>query len=196
MNNSADMEKFLNNALRMSRELLHAGAKGLKNDEQCEPATFCLDAGTAMLRLVHIVTRPNGEITALRESVEEYAEALARANVQLSDMARDANDASAREESLRKALVSAENDVVSYRGEYLSASRSLEAAETRAREAEARAAELEEILDDNERSNDSLRAERDDLRRGYGKVLAERDDALARLERTRRDIDKLIARYS
>lgn len=189
-----ELEKYLENALRMGRELIHAGAKSTAREGESEAATFSMDAGSALLRLCYTAAKMSASITELRLHVldqgtliSEKDEEISRLNTRLRDQAEDLNKAAMRE------------------------------------------CELESILDDTERQRDALKVERDQVRRDYGVVLDERNNAWrelervrsavqadeeestydevrrvvserdlvnAKLERTRRDIDALIAKYS
>lgn len=173
-----EMEQFINDALRMGRELVHAGAKSTAREGATDESTVAMDAGSALLRLVYTAVKLDATVTELRIHVndqcgliEEGRQEIARLNTRLRDMAEESNKAAAykseRDEWLQKyEMVNAVND------------------------------SLESILDDTERQRDALKGERDRLRREVMAIREERDGALARIERTRRDINALIEKYS
>lgn len=173
-----ELEKYLENALRMGRELIHAGAKSTAREGESEAATFSMDAGSALLRLCYMAAKMNATVTELRLHVNDQCgliserdEEISRLNTRLRDMAEESNKVAAykseRDEYREKyELINAVND------------------------------SLESILDDTERQRDALKGERDRLRREVMAIREERDGALARIERTRRDINALIEKYS
>lgn len=166
-----EMEQFINDALRMGRELVYASAKSTWREGATDESTFAMDAGSALLRLVYMVAKLDATVIEQAEMNVEQAQEIAQLNTRLRDMAEESNKAAAykseRDEWLQRyEMVNAVND------------------------------SLESILDDTECQRDALKGERDRLRREVTAIREERDGALARIERTRRDINALIEKYS
>lgn len=160
MNN--ETEKFINDALRMGRELVHAGAKATAREGATDESTFAMDAGSALLRLVYMAVKLDATVIEQAEMNVEQAQEIARLNTRLQDMADESNRAAKREFELDTQLEFELDTQLERAGEWKDS--------------------IEEILDDAERQRDAYKAER--------------DDALHRLERTRRDINALIEKYS
>lgn len=199
-----EMEQFINNALRMGRELVHAGAKSTAREGATDESTFAMDAGSALLRLVYMVAKLDATVIEQAEmnveqaqEIADQAQEISRLNTRLRDMAEESNKVAAykseRDEYREKyELMNAVND------------------------------SLESILDDTERQRDALKVERDNARRELDnargelggirravnanpeestldevrRVVYERDLARAKLERTSNDINVLIEKYS
>lgn len=132
MNN--ETEKFINDALSMGRELLHAGAKATAREGATDESTFAMDAGSALLRLVYMAVKLDATVIEQAEMNVEQAQEIARLNTRLQDMADELNRAAKREFELDTQLERA--------GEWKDS--------------------IEEILDDAERQRDAYKAERDD----------------------------------
>lgn len=62
-----ELEKYLENALRMARELMHAGAKATAREGATEESTFAMNAGSALLKLTYLVAKLTSDARAMLE---------------------------------------------------------------------------------------------------------------------------------
>lgn len=202
MNNETG--EFINDALRMGRELMLAGATVTASEGATDESAFAMDAGSALLRLAYMVVKMDDTVIEQAEMNMQQAQEIAQLNTRLRDMAEDANKAASLEESLED--VWRRCDVYkSERNEYREKYELMNAVND----------SLESILDDTERQRDALKAERDNawlelerIRHAVNanpeestldevrRVVHQRDLARAKLERTSNDINALIEKYS